>query len=112
MKVLVCGGRGFTDRLRLYAVLDDLEPKPILVIQGGARGADIIAKHWAILNNVHYVTVPALWERFGRQAGPLRNSAMLELEPDICVAAPGGSGTADMVKKCRAAKIDIIEVDS
>ena len=48
-------------------------------------------------------TYPAAWDR-GRRAGPERNQRMIEIgEPDGGVAFPGGCGTADMVRKARAA---------
>ena len=41
-------------------------------------------------------------EKHGNAAGPIRNQRMLDHgKPDIVVAFPGGSGTADMVKLSR-----------
>lgn len=34
-----------------------------------------------------------------------------EGKPDLVVAFPGGRGTADMVKRARAAGVEVIEVD-
>lgn len=51
-----------------------------------------------------------------RLQGPMRNQRMLdEARPQVVIAFPGGSGTADMVDKVRAAirggmKIELIEV--
>jgi hypothetical protein len=36
---------------------------------------------------------------------------MLEEEPALVVAFPGGKGTADMVKKARKAEIDVFVVE-
>ena len=74
--------------------------RPSLIIEGGAKGADRMARNWAIQNGIHYAIVPALWDAFGRSAGSRRNSAMLMLTPDYCVAMPGGSGTANMIRQC------------
>lgn len=50
------------------------------------------------------------WEQCGRQAGPLRNARMLaEGRPDAVIAFPGGKGTADMVRKARAAGLPVVE---
>jgi hypothetical protein len=45
MRVLVCGGRDFSDQALLEAVLDDLDRARVvtLVIEGDARGADRMA---------------------------------------------------------------------
>jgi hypothetical protein len=46
------------------------------------------------------------WEKLGRSAGPIRNQAMLdEGRPDLVVAFPGHHGTADMVRRARAAGV-------
>ena len=45
MRVLVCGGRFFSDGLLLDRVLSEIEPS--VVIHGAARGADMLAHNWA-----------------------------------------------------------------
>jgi hypothetical protein len=39
-----------------------LEPEPDLIIQGGASGADRLAKKWALHNGVNCQQEPALWQ--------------------------------------------------
>jgi hypothetical protein len=76
MRVLVCGGRDYADRQRVDEVLCEL---PIAVLtEGGASGADRLAREWAIKHGVEVVTFTAAWQRHGRAAGPLRNQAMLK----------------------------------
>ena len=106
MKVIVCGGRDFDDVALLRDSMESLLlPKKSLVIIGGCRGADKLAAEWARDRGYHEVVVPANWERYGNFAGPVRNAAMLKLEPDLVVAFPGGKGTANMVKQARAAGV-------
>ena len=81
-----------------------------MVIEGGARGADRLARLWARARGIHVATVDALWDYYDNGAGPIRNQAMLQLRPDVVVAFPGGTGTADMVKRAKAAGIQVIEV--
>ncbi len=45
--------------------------------EGGARGADRLARVWAQLGGIEVETHPAQWERDGKAAGPIRNRAML-----------------------------------
>lgn len=98
MKVLVCGGRDYSDRTVVAKALDALHAKHgvDLVIHGDATGADRLARDWAIERGIIQCAVPAPWKFHGNPAGPMRNKAMLTLSPDCCVAFPGGRGTAGM----------------
>lgn len=106
--VLVCGGRDYADEDRVREVLDEV--CPLLVVEGGALGADRLARDWAANTGVHFATVPALWGSYARSAGYLRNAAMLHLKPDLVVAFPGGRGTADMVRQARKAGVEVLEI--
>jgi len=69
MKVLVCGGRDYIDKLAIWAVLHEIQAgSPIThLIHGGARGADALAASWAITTNgVQEVRCDANWDRVGR----------------------------------------------
>jgi predicted Rossmann-fold nucleotide-binding protein len=113
MRVLVCGGRDYSNREALAAVLAELrQTRGIsLVIAGGARGADTMAEWWAAAEGVPCDVYQADWSGLGRKAGPIRNQRMLdEGKPDLIVAFLGGRGTADMVRRGREAGIEVIEV--
>jgi len=109
-QVLVCGGRDYDDRRSVYTCLDGLVPRPTLIITGGANGADALAADWAAFRQVPKLIFRADWEKHGRAAGPIRNQQMLECKPDLVMAFPGGRGTADMVRRAKAAGVRIIEV--
>ena len=108
LKVLVCRGRYFLDYASLSSELDQLNAKPDLVIQGGAMVAERLARGWAKQNGISSHGKPDFWYTYGRQAGPIRNSEMLWLCPDIGVAFPGGRGTADIVRRCLDAGIPVL----
>lgn len=117
MKILVCGGREFTDKELLHKTLDDLlmyeENLITHVIHGDARGADKLAHGWAVSKGIQPVVCPAIWgtgANFNARAGLERNQAMLELGPELVVAFAGGRGTAHMVRIARAANLPIIQV--
>lgn len=113
MRVLVCGGRGYNDRSRVTDVLCALHFKAGVscVIEGGARGADRLARDWANTSIVPVETYEADWENQGSFAGPARNARMLaEGKPDLVIAFPGGRGTADMMRKARKAGVEVIEI--
>lgn len=113
MKVLVCGGRKFTDWGLLLSVMDEINSRtPITrVIHGGAMGADKMSGEWASKRRISCIIHHANWPRDGKAAGPIRNQAMLDLgKPDLVVAFPGGRGTADMVRRAKAAGVAVREV--
>lgn len=105
MVLLICGGRWYVDYQALCAAIALLPFVPDVILHGDAKGADTLAKTYARENNIHCASVPALWKQRGKAAGGDRNSAMLLLKPDYCLALPGGAGTADMVRKCREQNI-------
>lgn len=133
MRILVCGGRHFTDRNAVARALAPYKPKPIQnvsehkIIHGGASGADKLAGEWAECFGVPFREFPANWTdlshpdavirtrpdgtKYDVKAGTRRNQRMIdEGNPDICIAFPGGVGTADMVRRARKAGIEVIEV--
>lgn len=98
MRLLVTGGRNFNDAQTLRRILGSLDPQPTYLAQGGARGADMLAKHWAEDTGVYVDTFPANWEKHGRAAGPIRNEEMLQVvKPDAVLAFPGNVGTKHMI---------------
>ncbi len=114
MKVLVCGGRGYFNRKRIFDTLDRINAEtPIdCIVQGEATGADTIGKAWAVLRRVEHRDYPADWEEHGRIAGRIRNNQMLDEEsPDLVVAFPGDRGTANMVMQALLAGVTVSRVD-
>lgn len=108
MRVVVTGGRDYADSATVYATLDAI--KPTIIAQGDAAGADGLARAWANERGVPCVGYPADWSR-GRKAGPLRNAMMLRnFQPDLVVAFPGGTGTADCVRRAGRMHIPVQRV--
>lgn len=121
MIVLVCGGRDYNDREKLHGELNRLEQESgrliIGLIHGAARGADTLAKEWmdervAWNKRLWSAGYPADWATHGKAAGPIRNQHMLDQNPgiELVVAFPGGSGTADMVRRAKTKGIKVVEV--
>lgn len=129
-RVLVCGGRDFEDEDLVHRVLDryDDEQNTIrLVIHGnGGRwkndldmygqpipksGADLWAGTWANIRGCPCMILPAAWRGLSVSAGPVRNGWMLEFgAPDLCIAFPGGRGTANMIKRCDRTRIEVMKI--
>lgn len=110
VRILVCGGRDYKNVSAVYHALYAIHQKRgiTLIIEGGAAGADLLARKWAQENGVPVQTFEAEWEKYGKAAGPKRNERMLaEGNPDGVIAFPGGRGTADMVSKAKAASVKV-----
>ena len=71
MRVLVCGGRDFSDPGFLNNTLDALHQKHgfTLLIEGDARGADRLASEWAGAHGIEHVKYHADWENLGQRRG-------------------------------------------
>ena len=112
MKILVAGGRDYDNEELVNKVLDNLNPKPTCVVQGGAFGADRLAFWWALKNKIPQKTYTAKWKEHKNAAGPIRNALMLSENKDIELAIlfPGGAGTDDMRQKLIKKNIKILEI--
>lgn len=116
-RVLVCGGRDFTQSAELYRYLDILHQRDEIdvVIEGDARGADRMAGYWAQtrhITNLKFAIEQEDWDKYGKGAGHRRNTRMLvEGKPDLVIAFPGGRGTANMVRQAKEAGVEVIEVE-
>lgn len=117
MRVLVCGGRDFFAEQWLKEELCDLvwqrkrfarvPAQVTTIIHGGAPGADRMAANFGLGCGLEVIEFKADWKKHGKAAGPIRNQQMVdEGKPDYFIAFPGGRGTADMVKRLLAAKIE------
>lgn len=113
MRLLVCGGRDFNNEALLNMVLDAVQRKKgvTLLIEGGAVGADRLARQWAKRAGVPWQTFEADWKTLGRAAGVIRNQVMLDQgKPDGVIAFQGNRGTADMVRRARLAGVTVWEI--
>lgn len=113
MKILVCGGRNYEDKVKLFSILDFAlcDFKDLCIIQGEAKGADRYAKLWAIENGVCCIGVSANWTIYDLKAGNIRNGWMIKFcNPDMLLAFPGGKGTLNMINQARKNNIPVYEI--
>lgn len=117
MRILVCGTRDFDPRFdreaasAIQSVLN-AHPRQAVVIHGACRGVDRYASDHQFRRGGTAEAFPADWTKHGRAAGPIRNQRMLdEGKPDLVLAFhhdPNlGRGTADMVRRARAAGVPV-----
>lgn len=112
--VLVTGSRNWKGVVPIRRELTKLleEHGSLMIVQGGAKGADAIA--FQITKELGQTpwTFPADWAKEGRSAGPQRNQRMLEkATPDLVLAfskdLSASKGTADMVRRAQQAGVEV-----
>lgn len=120
MRILVTGSRQWNDHGVIFSELMNAakQEKDVTLVHGGARGADTIAARWAEHLGWTVEEHPANWDSCGpdcnrshmRQryngewycprSGFVRNSEMVNLGADICLAFyKGASKGTDMCAK-------------
>jgi len=112
MKVLVCGSRHFNDYSKLKETLDQYDISTI--IEGEARGTDTLARRYGEEQGIHVSPFPALWDKHGKAAGPIRNAQMLrEGQPELVIAFRGENsrGTRNMIDQSRKAEVEVVVID-
>lgn len=102
-RVIIAGGRKFNDYQLLKAKLDYyLQHKvkdgyKIIIVSGGATGADSLGERYAIENGYPIERYIAEWNKYGLSAGPRRNKQMADIA-NACVIFWNGTskGTKNM----------------
>lgn len=81
--------------------------EPVVLVHGDAPGVDKQAARIWEKRGLPTEPHPAKWKELGKGAGPARNSEMVNLGADQCIAFPGPSsvGTYDCLFKARRANI-------
>lgn len=81
-RVLVCGSRNadISDKIVdacISDVLEDYEGTEIEFVSGGAKGGDKLGEDYAQANGYKVTQFKPDWSKYGRAAGPMRNTDML-----------------------------------
>lgn len=116
-RVLVTGSRNYDDKDILFDALADQYEPGMIVVHGGARGADTIACEWVkkmqslgyqVTTEVHQ----ADWYEYGKAAGLVRNEVMVDAGADVCLAFPLGEsrGTRHCMSAAEKAGIPVINL--
>lgn len=104
--VMVTGSRKWTTTKKIFDVLDELNP--LIVVHGGADGADNIAHKWCKKRGRQaWVWFPD-WDK-GKGAALDRNVSMLELGPNVVCAfpMPDSRGTRFTIRKAEEMGIEV-----
>ena len=121
MGIICCGGRHFDCYPFLKYVIDCIiekygaETEKVTVISGHCRGADQLGERYAKESGTLLKVFPAEWTKYGKAAGPIRNSEMVSylssFSKRVVVAFKNErtKGTADTVEKARRLGYDVYE---
>lgn len=106
MKIIIAGGRDFSNRDMLHSYMSLIPPWVAIdeIVSGGAKGADALGEEWAKLNGKPCKVFPAEWNRLGKRAGPIRNAEMSVYANGLIAFWDGKSkGTSHMIEMMKAA---------
>jgi len=103
LKVIIAGGRDFTDTqyaadTLVKLVEENMLPDTFTVISGNARGADKVGEYLAKLWDLPLEIYPADWNQHGKSAGYIRNNQMADIANALVAFWDGKSkGTMHMI---------------
>lgn len=108
VKILITGSRDWDDYETIYKAIQviilNYPNEERHLIHGGAKGADMLSgKAAAKMGFDSIKVVPADWEQHGKRAGFIRNSEMVKMGADFCLAfikneSRGATMTADLAE--------------
>ena len=118
LRVIVAGGRGFTDYQGLCKTLDYIFRKAldrgddVITISGTARGVDEMGERYAATRGLKCERMPANWDRYGKSAGYKRNESMAKVATHLIAFWDGNSrGTKHMIDIARHEGLTIRVID-
>ncbi len=104
IRVLIAGCRNFNDYKTAKSYIDMCISRirksgQIIIVSGGANGADKLAERYAAENNFKCEVFLPDWQKFGRSAGPKRNSEMVKVSDFvICFWDKKSNGTKSTIE--------------
>lgn len=104
LRCIIAGGREFSDFDMVCRAMDfylnDTLHDDVIIIEGGARGADRLGREYAKLRGYPFKTFEADWTKYGNGAGHRRNAEMAAVATHLVLFWDGKSrGSADMKKQ-------------
>ena len=109
-RVCVAGGRDFDNYPALKTALEALLAAcpagqggaGVIIVSGGATGADRLGERFAKEHGLGLEVYPADWSAHGRYAGPIRNAQMAQISDELAAFWNGRSrGTRHMIGQMR-----------
>lgn len=110
MRIGVVGSRDISDYDYVRLVLSTIVQPDDIIISGGAKGVDRLAERYANENDIECVVYKPDWDKYGKQAGLIRNGTIVE-DSDYIVAIWDGEskGTMDTIHKAEVANKQVMK---
>lgn len=114
--LLVCGTRTIKDMAFVWTTVEKvwLNNDFDLLLEGGAEGVDEDSGMWADFHKINHMKLHPQWKKYGKAAGVIRNSVMVEIcTKGIALWDGKSKGTKDTIDKLRKANklLEVIEYD-
>lgn len=114
MRLGVVGSRSFKDVDLFNDVMAKITEDyrdDLVIVSGGAKGADKLAREWAVYNDVECIEYLAQWDEYGLAAGYRRNTTIVNDSDQILAFWDGDSnGTLDtIIKAVKSGKLVMIQ---
>lgn len=109
-RVVVAGCRNYDNYEEAKQFIDFCISKirkdyDLIFLSGGCRGADKLGERYAVQNGFEVERYPALWDLYGKKAGPMRNREMAEKADFVICFWDGKSrGTKTMIEFAKSMK--------
>lgn len=114
MRLAIVGSREFENYDLVCAEVAKIQQtqKIDLIVSGGAKGADTLAKKFAAKKRIPLMEFLPDYDRYGRGA-PLQRNTLIVKNSDVVLAfvAATSKGTWDTIRKARAARKKVIIVN-
>ena len=114
MRLAIVGSREFENYDLVCAEVAKIQQTQNvdLIVSGGAKGADTLAKKFAARNGIRLMEFLPDYDRYGRGA-PLQRNTLIVQNSDVVLAfvAATSKGTWDTIRKARAARKKVIIVN-
>jgi len=113
-KIAVVGSREIADYEKVKQFINEvlqrrkIDRENVLIVSGGARGVDSLTQQYAKEYGLPILIFYPKWNRYGKKAGLLRNSKIIETaDLVIAVVSPKSRGTWDTINKARKKGIPV-----
>ena len=118
-RVIIAGCRNFYNYVILnerceYFLQNKMKTHNIIIVSGHATGADSLGEKFANDHSLQGELHPADWDKYGREAGPIRNAEMAEVADALIAFWDGQShGTKSMIEiaKSKGLQVAIVRFD-
>lgn len=110
MRILIAGSRNYPRIDQVVKFVCNLPTNDsVMVISGHAQGVDRCAEAVAQDRGISLLIIPANWKKYGKAAGAIRNSEMVDKAHMVVVFWDGESrGSLDTIKKAKDKKKPLV----